>query len=288
MDYRRRYAGRILAGLFLLVAGAVLLLHQQGLFIPNELYNWHLFVAALGLFIGFARAFRGFGWMVIMGVGAVGLVQDYYPGIHLDAFIWPGLIILIGLALIFRRKRPWDEEWVEAWHQRRHQWHAQQRHWHEQKREWRRQARRQWKEGARNWQGAAQDWHEMRANAQAEQHFVQDEYIDTTNGFSSLRKKMLSKNFKGGHVTTFLGSMVVDLSEADINGNVQLNITQIMGSTKIIVPADWEVRSEANVVMAGFEDKREQPAVINPAKVLVIQGEVVMGSIEVQCLTKNS
>jgi len=265
MDYRRRYAGRILAGLFLLAAGTVLLLHQEGLFIPDTLYNWHLFVAALGLFIGFARAFRGFGWMVIMGVGAVGLVEDYYPGIHLDAFIWPGVIILIGLALIFRRKRPWDDEWVEAWHRRRHHWHAQQRHWHEQKREWRREARRQWRE-----------------DAQTEQHFVQDDYIDTTNGFCSLRKKMLSKNFRGGHVTTFIGSMVIDLSEADINGNIQLNITQIMGSTKIIVPADWEVRSEANVVMAGFEDKREQPAVINPSKVLVIQGEVVMGGIEVQ------
>jgi hypothetical protein len=270
MDYRRRFAGRIWAGLFLLLAGTALLLHQEGLVIPDALYNWHLFVVGLGLFIGLARGFRGFGWLVILGVGAVGLVQDYYPAIHLDAFIWPAVIILVGLALIFRRKRPWDEEWAEAWHQRRRHWQDQQRQWHEHKREWRRQARREWRNSCRDWRRRDMDWHNTG-----------EDHIDASSAFGTSRRKILSRNFMGGHVTTFMGNTEIDLTEADINGNIRLDITQTMGITKLIVPPHWEVRSEVNAVMAGFEDKREAPAVTNPDKVLVIVGTVVCGGIEV-------
>lgn len=302
MDYRRRYAGRIWAGLFLLLAGTALLLHQEGVIIPDELYNWHLFVAGLGLFIGTARGFRGLGWLVIFGVGAVGLLQDYYTNIHIDRFVWPAVVILVGLALVFRRKRPWDDEWAAKWQERRRNWEMRQRQWHDNKREWRRQARREWRNSCRDWRNAGRDWHNAGTdwrNANMESHYrqgyadakqtvYQENYIDTTTSFGFSRKKILSKDFKGGHVTTFMAHTEIDLTEADISGNVRLDVTQIMGATKIIVPPHWEIRSDVNAVLAGFEDKREEPAVTNPEKVLMIVGKAVMGGIEVSTLAKNS
>ena len=289
-------AGRIWIGIFLLLAGTLLFLHEEGLVIPNELYNWHLLVAALGIFIGLARGFRGLGWLVIFAIGGIGLFEDYYTNIHIGGFIWPAIVIVFGLALIFRRRRPWDDEWAAQWRERRRDWEMRQQQWHANKREWRRQARREWRNACRGWRNAGSDWnnanmewHYRQEHAKSEQAIFQEDYIDTSSSFGFSRKKILSKNFQGGHITSFMGHTEIDLSEADISGNVRLDVTQIMGAAKLIVPAHWEIRSEVNVVMAGFEDLREETAVTNPEKILTIVGKVVCGGIEVRSLgdTRN-
>jgi predicted membrane protein len=279
MDYRKRHeTGRIWAGLFLLLAGVVLILHGQGLFVPDVLFNWHLLAAALGIFIGFARGFRGLGWLILTAIGGVGLVEDYYTAFHIGPFVWPIVIILIGLMLLFRRRRPWEEEWETQWRERKarwranqEKWHANQHDWHRTKREWKRQARKEWRDATREWQ-----------TGHAEETVYSDERVDIAASFGSFRKKLLSKNFKGGYAITFMGNMEIDLMEASFQGTVRLDITQIMGATTILVPEDWEVRPEVHSVLSEFKDTRPQPAMRNPEKVLILCGKSIIGSMEVR------
>ena len=287
MDYRnykqkRRETGHIWAGVFLLLAGAIWILHEEGLIIPDVLYNWHLLVVGIGVFIGFARNFRGLFWLVITAIGAVGLAQDYYSPLHIQSFIWPCFIILAGLLLIFRRRRPWHEEWEARWHQKKMEWQAKQGQWHETKREWRRQARREWRDAARDIQGAARDWRDHQRSTQAEETVYSDEKVDTASSFGTFRKKIVSKNFKGGHVVTIMGTTEIDLLEADFFGTIRLDVTQIMGNTTITIPEQWEVRPDLHAVFADFKDWRSQPAMRNPEKVLVLTGKSVFGSIAVR------
>ena len=109
-----------------------------------------------------------------------------------------------------------------------------------------------------------------------------EDFIDTTSIFGGVHKKVVSKNFRGGDIVTFLGGSEIDLSQAEINGTARLDVTQVMGGTKIIVPAHWEVRSEVTALFAGFEDKRQQPVTINPNKVLIIDGTSIFGGIELK------
>ena len=113
-------------------------------------------------------------------------------------------------------------------------------------------------------------------------NFTSEDYIDTTSIFGGVHKKVVSKNFRGGDIVTFLGGSEIDLSQAEIIGTARLDVTQVMGGTKIIVPAHWEVRSEVTALFAGFEDKRQQPATINPEKVLIIDGTSIFGGIELK------
>ena len=79
-----------------------------------------------------------------------------------------------------------------------------------------------------------------------------------------------------------MGGSEINLSQADINGTVVIDITQIMGGTKLIVPPNWEIRSNITSVFGNVEDKRQKERIMNPEKVLVIDGTSLFGGIEIK------
>ena len=250
MDDRntRKGPGRIWAGLFLLLVGGVLLLDQMGFPLPDWLFSWHILLIALGVFIGLRHRFRGAAWLIMIAIGSVYLIQDYYPDVNLHRFIWPGILIFVGLLIILRpRRHAYSGQWREEWD--KHRWSMR---------------------------------YNTTVGSTSREDFSADDYIDTTSIFGGVHKKIVSKNFKGGDITTMLGGTEIDLTQADFTGTIKLDVTQIMGGTKIIVPPHWEVRSEVTAVFAGFEDKRQQPAITNPDKVLIIDGTSIFGGIELK------
>lgn len=272
----RRGPGRIWAGLFLLLVGGVLLLDQMGFPLPDELFHWHVLLIALGLFIGFRHNFRGGGWLIMIVIGGIFFAKDYYPDVHIDRYIWPGVLILVGLLIILRpNKHRYGHEWREEWDRRR--WGRYGRHWREHY-----GAGNPINPGDPGGSGGSGSSGGSTAAFSNHESYSSDDYIDTTSIFGGVHKKVLSKNFKGGDVTTVLGGTEIDLSQADFTGKVRMDVTQIMGGTKIIVPAHWEVRSEITAVLAGFEDKRQQPFTTNPDKILIIEGTSVLGGIELK------
>ena len=254
---RRHRSGRIWAGLLLLVIGGVLLLDQMNFPLPDYLFNWHVLLIVIGLWIGLRHNFRGGAWLILMAVGGFFMIQDYYPESHVQRFIWPGALILAGLLVMLRPSRPhwrhrlqgrWGHEWREEYERQRAEW----RH------------------------GNTQAFGSQREN------YSSEDFVDATSIFGGVHKKIMTKNFKGGDITTFMGGTEIDLTQADFTGTVRLDVTQIMGGTKIIVPAHWEVRSEVTALFAGFEDKRQQPIATNPDKVLIIDGTSIFGGIELK------
>lgn len=249
----RRRGGRIWAGLLLLLVGGVLLLDQMNFPLPDWLFNWHVLLIVIGLFLGLRHNFRGGAWFIMIVIGGFFLLQDYYPDTHIHRFIWPSVLILVGLMVILRPGR-------SRWH---HQW------------------REEWEKNRVNWRysgGGGQH----QAFASQKGGYSSEDFVDSTSIFGGVHKKIVSKNFRGGDITTVLGGTEIDLTQADFTGTVRLEVTQVMGGTKIIVPAGWEVRSNVSAVFAGFEDKRQQPIVVNPDKVLVIDGTSILGGIELK------
>jgi predicted membrane protein len=255
-----RRSGAIWAGLFLLLVGGVLLLDQLGFPLPDWLFSWHTLLIAIGIFIGFRSNFHNFAWIVLILIGSAYTIQDYYPTMQLHRFILPGVLIFIGLAIIAGRGRGsrWHRDWHEDWEKR---W---ERKW-DQKR---------WKCGPGG--------NVATGFSTTKEGYTSEDFIDSTSIFGGVHKKIVSKTFKGGDIVTIMGGTEIDLSQADFSGMIRLDVTQVMGGTKIIVPPHWEVRSEVNAIFAGFEDKRQQPAVLNPEKVLIIDGTSIFGGIELK------
>jgi predicted membrane protein len=180
--------------------------------------------------------------LFLLGLGTTLVLENFYPNIDIHGYIWPGVLIFIGLAFIFRPRRyTWSGQWREEWEQHR------------------------------------RDWRQSVGRNDPSEDFISSTFV-----FGTAHRKSVSKNFKGGDIVTIMGGTVVDLTEADISGNVRMDVTQVMGGTKILVPVNWEVRSDVSAIFAGFEDKRERPAVVNPEKVLFIDGTSIFGAIEVR------
>lgn len=110
-----------------------------------------------------------------------------------------------------------------------------------------------------------------------------EDTFDLTTVFGGAKKKVFSKNFKGGKTTCIFGGSDIDLTQADIEGTVVIDAVQIFGGVKLIIPSNWELKSDATVIMGGIEDKRNAPAGgLAPNKKLVITGTVLFGGVDIK------
>lgn len=112
-----------------------------------------------------------------------------------------------------------------------------------------------------------------------------DDFIDSVIIFGGVKKQIISKTFRGGKLTTIFGGTELNLTQADVNGRIVLDLTQIFGGTKLLVPPHWKIQSDDLVsIFGGLDDKRPMqsgsPAETN--KVLVLKGTCIFGGIDIK------
>ena len=257
-DFRERWmvryqsggGGNVWTGLFLLIIGGIALAKTLGT-LPQEfewLWSWQMLLIGIGFFLGVRHGFRGGAWLILMAIGGVFILRDYYGTVVSWQYIWPSALILVGLFIILKpnRHHRYIKEYVDQ----------------------------KVDEAMKSSQQAP--------NATGEFTSAED-YIDTTSIFGGVKKNVISKNFKGGDITNIMGGSEIDLSQADITGTVSIDLTQIFGGTKLIVPSNWQVKAQMAAIFGGVEDKRSaQHAVLDPNKTLILDGTSIFGGIEIR------
>jgi hypothetical protein len=108
------------------------------------------------------------------------------------------------------------------------------------------------------------------------------EYIEINAVFGGVKKLILSKNFRGGELNSFMGGSELNLMQADILQPVVLEVHNVFGGTKLIIPANWDVRNEVTAIFGGIDDKRSIHANMPDAnKTIILKGACIFGGIEV-------
>jgi predicted membrane protein len=270
---RRRSVGRVVIPLGLVAIGGLLLVRQMGVGLPEWLFSWPMLLIGIGIISGLVHAFRGPGWLILIVIGSFFLMDRLIPGLDIHRFIWPAVIIMAGLIMLVRPRRPYwgGDDWYPC-------------HGGYRRRRWRRRFERRFGPDTDYGVGGKS---EPQAGPAAvpgfeSKGFSSEDYISATTVLGGVHKNILSKNFKGGDITIFMGGAELNLSQADIQGKATLDITQIMGGTKIVVPPHWTIRSELTSVFGSIEDKRQNIGTPNPDKVLIIDGTSVFGGIEIR------
>ncbi|MFI5221346.1 MAG: LiaI-LiaF-like domain-containing protein [Bacteroidia bacterium] len=131
-------------------------------------------------------------------------------------------------------------------------------------------------------------WHGRHWNDYYSKQYSKDnsgeDMLDCVSVFGGVKKNIISKDFRGGEVINIFGGAEINLSQADIKGRVVLEVVQIFGGTKLIVPSHWEIRQEMVAVLGGIDDKRPlQNSNLSPdEKILVLKGTTIFGGMEIK------
>lgn len=111
-----------------------------------------------------------------------------------------------------------------------------------------------------------------------------DNAFETVTIFGGDKKQIISKDFRGGESVCAFGGVEINLTQADINGTATIEVVQLFGGTKIIVPSHWKVQTDELVCVFGsLEDKRQVAgSVVDATKVLVLKGTCIFGGIDLR------
>jgi predicted membrane protein len=109
-----------------------------------------------------------------------------------------------------------------------------------------------------------------------------DAYIKNIAMMSGVKRKITSKEFRGGELTAIMGGCEIDLRDADMKGEeAVLDVVAVWGGIEIRVPMGWSVSVKATPIMGGVEDGT-YPSKEGTPKRLVITGNIVMGGVEIK------
>lgn len=282
----------IIGGIIILI-GILLLLKNLNIdfFFPSWIFGWYMIPIIIGLVIGVNSNFQKKSSVILIAVGLAFLAKRI---MHTDfgGIIFPVLIIGLGAYFIMGRKkglpplpptpltpnnppRPpadfdWDKRVVDP--------------------------------NAESVQAEGEDRltdenstinDNSKQGLLNEQTFAAPNYSQTDNSFedvlnvnsifASLKKLILSKNFRGGNIACMFGSVSIDLTQADITEVAVIDAFQMFGSAKIIVPANWTVYSNVSSVFGDVDDRRFNVGLTrDPAKKLYITGTCLFGNLTIR------
>lgn len=100
--------GHIWIGGFLLIIGAFFLLRRLGFDLPNWLISWQMGLIAIGIFVGVRKDFQGATWLILILIGSLFLINEFFVFGELRRFILPIILIGSGLFFIFRPRKEYN------------------------------------------------------------------------------------------------------------------------------------------------------------------------------------
>jgi len=237
-------------GIVLILIGLAFLGRNLTPDFPRWVFQWEMILIVVGILVGIRHQFRGAGWFIMVAIGGISLLGHFIPVYSKPQLTWATIAIAIGLYLILKPKPKTLPQ-----------------------------------TGIRNQEEGVRDWENYPATeapvSPAEVNEI--EVLDATSIFGTVKKVVMSKNFRGGDVTAIMGGAEIDLSKADIKGKVRIDATNIMGGTELIVPPTWYVKSNVVAILGGVEDKRDPRFLrIESDKILVLEGVSLFGGIEIK------
>jgi predicted membrane protein len=233
--------GRMMGGFVIVLAGLALLLRKSGIEFPYWMFSFEMLIVTIGLYIWARHTFRRPGGLLLMLVGGFLLLDDIIPNLSIGPYIWPLIVISIGVYMIFS---PGGN------------------------------SRKRFMKSKRN----------RNKDNPASLEENSDDYLNSTSVFAGVKKRYFTKDFKGGKIVCFFGGVELDLSNSEIVEPITIDISQVFGGTKLIVPAHWQIKSEIVAIAGGVEDKRHQatPELEDSSKTVILRGTCIFGGIDIK------
>jgi hypothetical protein len=248
-------------GLVLVSAGGVLLAREFGLLSPHVrlLDFWPLLL----VFAGVSSLLRARGFMgalfalAFVAAGAFFLASNLGFLAFPAARLWPGLLVLLGVAFLFRRTRgsgwrepppppPPDPELDPL---------------------------------SGGDAGLDDDFGDEDKHGGLRS---EDDRLQKQITFAGAEFKILSQDWKGGELGVTAGGVEIDLRYARLAPEgALLDVHIVMGGVDIRVPDTWQVRCDVTPLLGGADDSTRSTQGSGSAPVLRVVGSVTLGGISI-------
>ena len=244
----------IICGLLFLTAGVLLFAFNANPPLLDVKYKTVVFslpmlVVATGFVCLFSRSKWIFGMILMLTGGFFILPKLQIEGLDFIANNgWAIVLIIIGILVICNT----------IWKRRIH-WHT-------------------------KWEWSDKECHTHSRHR--ENHKSDSGHIDFNCVFTGGKKKLDTKNFRGGEINNVFGGMELDLSEAEMPEGIHyLEINSVFGGVVIYAPVEWKIElRQTSQVFGNFVDNRPKPGFeVDEKRVLVIEANAVFGGGEIKC-----
>lgn len=259
---------RHLVGILLVLIGAVLILDNIR-FMPNIIpwwvWTWQFLLITIGVFSLLTSEKTGPG-IVLISIGTIFLLSDILPELWPGVFewfiddsnlFWYVVLIIIGLALIFRHRGKPESRSQDRWRTRRPGFSG----------------------------SSDESTSSANENFETTAEESDNDYLDELAIFGGGEKIITSDNFKGGRITTIFGGSDIVLTPSQLARGVNtIEVFAMFGGWTLHVPPNWQVKSEVIAVFGGVSDKRYIPenTVKDNTRQLIIKGFVMFGGGEIK------
>lgn len=254
-------------GVVFLVVGGLLLARMAGFHFLDWIFQWEFILIAIGLIIGFKEGFRNITWIILVGIGSFFLLDDVFPDMNFGRLILPAIFIGIGLMMLFGRNGRNNQRTFS-------------------------QTTDIPNDPLRTSYEGMDPLQTGNSEASGSNPVITDglgadasteSVLNISAVFGGVKKTILSKNFRGGEIVSIFGGAEVNLLHADMPGPVVIECVTIFGGTKLFIPHNWEIKSEAVAIFGGVEDKRNFPHITQvPNKTVILKGFSLFGGIEIK------
>jgi predicted membrane protein len=112
---------------------------------------------------------------------------------------------------------------------------------------------------------------------------IKEDDLDATAVFAAMKRKVESREFRGGEATAVFGSLDLDMTPAALAGNqATIDLTAVFGGIDIHVPKGWKVVLADTPILGGIHDRRSAPGASGEGPTLHIKATAVFGSIDLK------
>jgi hypothetical protein len=283
-NFQNKQNAPAFAGIILLIIGFIWLLGEMNINLPNWVMQPYTFLIGIGIYLGAKKNFQApFGWMIPLGIGAFWMSGNLF-NINVWRFGFPMALIGAGIFIIIngigkKKELPptntinyepssADNDNIAIANNAFGDDDV--------------QVDRTTATEPMNATEPQNNKDQTTAyNAEGNDQYNND-VLDATAIFSGIDKMVTSKKFKGGDIVAVMGGVDINLSFADIQSPVIIDVTIIMGGLKLIVPAGWEVKNNITSILGGVEERRPPMVPNEDKKLLVLKGTVIMGGVDIR------
>ena len=253
-------SSRVWIGIFIFFAGILMLAYKMGAPLPYWLFSWPIILIGIGLIIGIQNRFRSSAPYILILIGTVFLLKENNI-LNFRIYLFPIILMIIGANFFFN----------PSGSRRR------------QRRFMRNNQTDDFTGFARDESFTPKTTETPRSNfISMEASLPPEEHLQVNAFLGGVKKNILSKNFVGGSVTCFMGGAELNFLHADMQRPVTIECNNIFGGTKLLIPADWDIKNDVTAILGGVDDKRKFTNVeINHAKSIHLTGTCMFGGIEI-------